>query len=61
MLHCALKLVSVKFSGLAFPRPTFSFGFAKSFFFSFLALADLPIIAGWEEENLCRIGIESFA
>ena len=43
LLHCALKLVSVKLSGLALPLPTLSFGFTKSFFFSFLALADLPI------------------
>lgn len=47
LLHCALKLVSVKLSGFALPRPTLSFGLTKSFFFSFLALADLPIVSGW--------------
>jgi hypothetical protein len=45
-LQRALKLVSVAFVGLALPLPTFSLGFWKSFFFSFLAFADLPMVAG---------------
>jgi hypothetical protein len=41
----ALKLVSVKLVDLGRVLPTLSLGLAKSFFFSFLALADFAIAA----------------
>lgn len=44
-LHFALKLVSVKLSALGFVLPTFSFGFWKSFFFSFFLFALEPILS----------------
>lgn len=36
--------MSVALLAFAFALPTFNLGFWKSFFFSFFALADLPII-----------------
>lgn len=54
-IHFALKLVSVKLEAFGAAFPTFSFGFAKSFFFSALRLALEPMFHPVSRKPCCLV------